>query len=135
MKNSSKLKKSFSIIELIFAIMIIGIIASVAIPKLLNLNSAATISSIKQDTNSIISAIQSYYIINKKINKISDTISLNTSIWDIKDKEVKYIDNKLTCIDISIKNTILSLTIYPEVSNNCKKLNDQGIISNSFSLN
>ena len=135
MKNSSRLKKSFSIIELIFAIMIIGIIASVAIPKLLNLNSAATVSSIKQDTNSIISAIQSYYIINKKIDKISDIISLNTSVWDIKDKEVKYIDNEITCISISIKNNLLSLTIYPEVSNICKKLNDQGIISNSFSLN
>jgi len=134
MKNILKLKKSFSIIELIFAIMIIGIIASVAIPKLLNLNSAATISSIKQDTNSIISSIQSYYIINKKIDKISDSISINTSLWKVEDKKVSYFENEKICISISIQNNTLDLLIYPESGNICKKINEQGIVSTRFSL-
>jgi len=135
MKKNLKYKKAFSIIELIFAIMIIGIIASVAIPKLLNLNSAATISSIKQDTNSIISSIQGYYIINKKIDKITDSINLNTNTWEIKDKEVQYLENQKSCITISISSNILSIKINPEVGNICKKLENQGIVSSKFTLN
>lgn len=135
MKKTYNEKKSFSIIELIFAIMIIGIIASVAIPKLLNINSKATVSTIKQDINSIISSIQSHYIINKKVDKISDTINLNSSIWNISNKSVKYIENKKTCIDISILDDKISIVINSTVGNICKELSNQGISTNTFPLN
>jgi len=42
-------KQSFSLIELIFILVVMGIIASVAIPKLINTKNNATVSSIKQD--------------------------------------------------------------------------------------
>ena len=70
-------KKAFSLIELIFVIAIIAIISSIAIPKLMNVNTSASVSSIKQDVNTIISSVQSYYLVNGSIAKISDAINLN----------------------------------------------------------
>ena len=99
------------------------------------LPSLPTVSSIKQDANSIISAVQSYYLINKKIDKISDSINLNTSIWDVNDKSVKYLENEKTCIEISIVDTQLKLTIDSTVGSICKELEEKGINSNIFELN
>ncbi|HIP12179.1 MAG TPA: prepilin-type cleavage/methylation domain-containing protein [Arcobacter sp.] len=135
MKKTYNEKKSFSIIELIFAIMIIGIIASVAIPKLFNLNTTATISAIKQDTSSIISSVQSYYILNKKIDKISDSINLNSSIWDISDTSVKFMENEKNCIDISILGNTLVVKINSTVGKICEELEIQGINSTIYILN
>ena len=128
-------KRAFSLIELIFAIVVIGIISTVAIPKLMSFTSKATVSTIKQDTNSILSAIQSYYIVNHKIDKITDAISINSSVWNITDKTVKYIQDKKTCIDITITTNTLTVTIDETSSDTCKKLKEQGITNQVFNLN
>jgi len=54
------MKKSFSLLELIFAIVIIAIIASVAIPKLTNNLSKANIVKLKSDINAIRSGLNEY---------------------------------------------------------------------------
>lgn len=128
-------KKAFSLIELIFTVVIIGIISTVAIPKLMSINSKANVSTIKQDTSSIISAIQSYYIVNNKIDKISDAISINPSVWSVADKTVKYMQNEEECINITIATDNLTITMDETSSAMCQELKDQGIITQVFNLN
>ena len=45
------MKSAFSLLELIFAIVILGIIASFAVPKLMDTKDSALISTIKRDIN------------------------------------------------------------------------------------
>ena len=73
MENNLKLQKAFSLIELIFVIAILGIIATIAVPKLLNSRSNAVVTTIKQDISTITTAIQSQYMLNGSIDKITDT--------------------------------------------------------------
>jgi len=128
---NNKYKKAFSLIELIFIIAVIAIISSIAIPKLANINNKATVSSIKQDINTIITSVKSYYLVNGTIHKISDTINLDNSVWTITDMVVKY----KSCITITLSSTQLSLSIDKSSSDICQKLNDNGIQNGTYSLN
>lgn len=65
--------KSFSLIELIFSILIIAIISSIAIPKLLNTNKPISILKVKNDLLLIQNALLEYK--NKKILQ-NETIDL-----------------------------------------------------------
>ena len=128
-------KKAFSLIELIFVIAIIAVISSIAIPKLMNVNTSASVSSVKQDINSIISSVQSYYLINGNITKISDAINLNKSVWDITDTIVKYKDGTNTCITITLSNTNIVININATAGNICTKLSDEGIENTTYNFN
>ena len=127
-------KKSFSLVELIFVIVVMGIIASVALPRLMDTRKDATASSLKQDISTITTSIQSYYLIKGSINKISDAVSLNNSVWKIFDTEVKYIENEKTCVDIKIENKQLKINIDPTTGDICQELSDSGIQNNSYDL-
>jgi general secretion pathway protein G len=54
------MKKAFTMIELIFVIVILGILAAVAIPKLMATRTDAKISAISQEVSSIMSEIPAY---------------------------------------------------------------------------
>ncbi|QOG12231.1 prepilin-type N-terminal cleavage/methylation domain-containing protein [Arcobacter sp. FWKO B] len=130
---------AFTILEIIFVIVIIGIISAVALPKLGLLGTDAKVNVIRQDIASLKSNIQSYFIINQKIDKISDIISLNPSVWKIEDKKVSFEDNEKVCLELEITNydlkTILKIRINETTSNNCKKLYNSGVRSEDFNLN
>ena len=83
MKKKLKLQKAFSLIELIFVIAVLGIIATVAVPKLLDSRSGAIVTTIKQDISTITTAIQSHYMLNGKIEKITDSVNINEKNWII----------------------------------------------------
>ncbi|VAY86894.1 putative transformation system protein [hydrothermal vent metagenome] len=127
-------KKSFSLIELIFMIVVMGIIASVALPKFMDTRNDAIVSSLKQDITTITTSIQSYYLLNGKIDKISDCVTLNSATWDISDTEIKYLENKKTCIDIKIEDSKLKVTIDNTTGTICQELTNQGISTISYSL-
>jgi general secretion pathway protein G len=133
-KSSVIRKKGFSLIELIFAIIIIAIIASVAVPKLMGINEKAKASTINGDISTIISSVQSYYMVHKKIDKISDSISLNPSIWNISDKEVSFKENTKECIKITVEATSINLTIDESAGSVCKELFASGIRNDIFNL-
>ena len=133
-KLKSKQLKAFSLIELIFAIVVIAIIASVAIPKLMGINSKAKTSTISGDISTIISSLQSYYMVHKKIDKISDSVTLNSSVWDIADKEVIFKENGKNCIKITVEDNNINLAVDETTGNICNELYTNGIKSDTFEL-
>ena len=131
------MKKSFSLIELIFAIVIIGIIASFAIPKYLNTKSKAEVSTIKRDVSTISTSIQVYYLSNQNITKITDAVVVNSTYWDISDKKVTYKDGSNDCLSLEIKTddgTYLQQTITVSAGTTCVELSNSGITTQRFDL-
>jgi general secretion pathway protein G len=126
--------RAFSLIELIFAIVVIAVIASVAIPKLMGINSKAKTSTVSGDISTIVSSVQSYYMVHKKIDKISDSVTLNPSVWSIGDKEVIYKENDKDCVKITVEEGSLSLVIEESAGGVCGELSKNGIRNEVFDL-
>lgn len=132
------MKYAFSLMELIFAVVIIAILASVGIPKLMNTKSDAVVSSVKHDVKMVTTSIQTHYLVNGKIDNISDAISLNSSFWDVQPLKAIFKDNDKECIILEIIDdngtNKLNLTINTSVTNVCTKLARAGIRSTSYEL-
>ncbi len=128
------LKKGFSIIELIFVIAVLGIIAAVAVPKLMDSRSSALATTIKQDISTITTSIQSYQLINNKIEKISDSVNINSSTWIVSDLNVKFMYEDNTCVTIEIVTNKLNVVIDKDSSAVCLKLYDSGVRDVSYEL-
>lgn len=128
------MKKAFSLIELIFAILIIAVISSIAIPKLFNISTNATANTIFQDTKTITNSIQSYYMLNGEIDKITDSVNINKKYWDIEDKKISFFDNNNECIVISIEDNTIITTINSNVGDICEELLAKGIENQIINL-
>ncbi|KAB7884552.1 prepilin-type N-terminal cleavage/methylation domain-containing protein [Poseidonibacter ostreae] len=128
------MKKGFSLLELIFAIVVIGIIASFAIPKYLDTRDSALVSTLKRDISTAITSIQSYHLQNGSISKISDAVTLNTTNWTIEDLKITYQDNTTDCAIIEVKESKLNLTVSADAGDICKKLDEAGIKTTSYDL-
>jgi general secretion pathway protein G len=128
------MKKAFSLLELIIVIVVIGIISSYAIPKYMNTRDQALASTIKRDIVTTISSIQSYYLINRKIDKISDALVLNKANWQIEDKKIQFLDNGENCVDLELEDEIIKLQITPSSGKVCKSLSEIGVTSQDIDL-
>ena len=62
------MKKGFTMIELIFVIVILGILASVAIPRLAATREDAEISATVSNLRTLVSDINSYYVVKGTLN-------------------------------------------------------------------
>ena len=133
------MKSGFSLLELIFAIVILGIVASFAVPKYLDTKDSALASTLKRDVSTATTSIQSYYLLNQKIDKISDAITVNNINWTLSDTDTKITD-KNACLELEIKTSdadvkSLELTVdTKESSNICKKISDSGLVTRSYVL-
>ncbi|MFY9090038.1 type II secretion system protein [Arcobacter aquimarinus] len=130
------MKNGFSLLELIFAIVILGIIASFAVPKYLDTKDSALVSTIKRDINTAINSIQSYYLLNQKIDKLTDTMNLNSSNWTIEDLKMS---DKNSCLSLEVKTTngIKSIELIVDITKEttiCKKIRDSGLVTKSYEL-
>jgi len=132
--KKTNLKKGFSLLEIIFIISILGIIAAVAVPKLLDSRSSAIVTTIKQDITTITTSVQSYYMLNGKIDKITDSVNLNPNTWDVTDKKLEYKINDVVCTTIEIDENKLIVGIDETTSDTCKKLYDSGIRDETYEL-
>jgi len=97
------MKKGFTMIELIFVIVILGILASVAIPKLAATRDDARAATIKTDIGTALNAIPAWYQGQKDV-RIGQAMSIDTSVW-VKNTDVNYTwsdDQNKTCVTISI---------------------------------
>ena len=128
------MKKGFSLLELIFAIVVIGIIASFAIPKYLDTRDSALVSTLKRDIATTTTSIQSYHLQNGSISKISDAVTLNTTNWTIEDLKITYKDDTTDCAVLEVKESKLNLTVTPIAGDICKKLDEAGIKTTSYDL-
>lgn len=130
------MKNAFSLLELIFVILIISIIASLAVPKFLDTRATAQTSTIKRDISTAISSIQSYYLINGKIDNISEAISLNNSVWEIETKKAVFKDSENECIVLEIKaeSKQIDLSINENAGTLCQKISNEGISSSTYKL-
>ena len=131
------MKSAFSLLELIFAIVILGIVASFAIPKYIDTKDTALVSTIKRDINTAISSIQSYYLLNQKIDKISDTLTINDTNWTVTDTKLT---DKNSCLSLEIKTSSggtksIEVTVDDTKKTTiCKKIQDAGLITTSYEL-
>lgn len=132
--NNKRHYRGFSLIELIFAIVVIAVISSVAIPKLMGINSQAKTSTVSGDIATIISSVQSYHMVHKKIDKISDSVTLNPSVWIIADKEVIFKESDKECIKITVNDDSVSLSIDETAGIVCTELFNSGIRDEVFEL-
>jgi general secretion pathway protein G len=128
------MKQAFSLIELIFAILVIAIITSVAAPKLFDFTNKATVTTITQDVGTIKTSIQNHYAMNGEINKISDSVNLNTKNWDINDTIVTYSDNGSECLTIELNTNTLDITINDNISDICTEIKSNGVITETIEL-
>jgi len=130
------MKPAFSLLELIFAIVILSIVASFAVPKYLETKDSALVSTIKRDINTATSSIQSYYLLNQKIDKISDALSVNDTNWNVTDTKI---EDKNSCLTLEVKttNNVKSLELTVDTTKTttiCKKIQDAGLITTSYEL-
>lgn len=128
------MKKAFSLLELIFAIVVIGIIASFAVPKYIDTRDSALASTIKRDLITVITSVQSYYLINQEIEKITDSVSVNESNWQVEDKKMLFNDKKEECLSLELSESSIIITIEPSKGNVCKILEEMGVKSETFDL-
>ena len=132
------MKSAFSLLELIFVIVILGIIASFAVPKFLDTKDSATASTIKRDVDTAVNSIQSYFMLNQTISAISDAINVNTTNWSL-DSNTKISDKRgclsleIVTVSASVKNLQLNLTT--SASSICAKLRNTGLITKTYELN
>ena len=77
------MKKGFTMIELIFVIVILGILAAVAIPKLAATRDDAKAASIKTDIGTAMQAVPAWYQGQKEASFLN-AMSLDTNVWKVK---------------------------------------------------
>ncbi|MEA3289719.1 MAG: type II secretion system protein [Campylobacterota bacterium] len=127
-------KKAFSMIELIFVIAILAIIGAVAVPKLLDSRNSAVISTIKQDVSTITTSVQSYYMLEGSISKITDAVNINENSWSVSDNKVEFSDNSKSCITIEVSGTQLKVVILENSTELCKEIYNEGVRSVTYEL-
>ncbi|MBK6548725.1 MAG: prepilin-type N-terminal cleavage/methylation domain-containing protein [Arcobacter sp.] len=130
------MKRAFSLIEIIFVIVILGIIVSFAAPKLMDTKDSALVSTLKRDVNTAVNSIQSYYLLNQKIDDIKDAINISDTNWDIEKLKMS---DKNSCIKLEIKKNqnIVSIDLQVDSAKDstiCKKIRDSGMVSKVYEV-
>jgi general secretion pathway protein G len=113
-------------IELVFVIVIIGILAAVAIPKLAATREDAKAGSIKSDIGTAINAIPAWYQ-GQKVADIKQAMSIDENVWKFSgnnDCVATYSDGDSGTVTLTLedadKNT--TLTSCPDTTTNNVRL-------------
>ena len=111
------MKKGFTMIELIFVIVILGILAAVAIPKLAATRNDAKAASIKTDIGTAMQAVPAWFQGQKEVS-FKNAMSIDTNVWKQSGSSCEYVytDGSGDTVTMSVdKNgTTTALTTCPE---------------------
>jgi general secretion pathway protein G len=116
---------------------ILGIVASFAVPKFMDTKDSALASTIKRDVDTAVSSIQSYYMLNQTINAISDAVTINQTNWTLDPNNIKISDKNgcLTLEIITLSNIkTLQLNLTTATSSICTKLRATGLVTKTYEL-
>jgi len=126
-------KNAFTMVELIFVIVILGILASVAIPKLSTTRDDAEVVKAAEEMRTLINDLAMYYTGNGKFGKLSDmtNISLVDTSFNAFDANLTtkaYYSNSANsekCIGLQVSSMGGDLNISAESSSStlCSSLN------------
>lgn len=130
------MRKAFSMLELVFVIVILGILASIAIPKFSSTRSEAEAVSIQSDLTQALSAIQrEVFVKNLSASAITaesmmQIAGLSKSRWVAVGNKIKLVkdgsvDSENDCVSLEFanqKDLVLEITPLPS-STLCNKLN------------
>ena len=114
------MKKAFTMIELIFVIVILGILAAVAIPKLSATRDDAEVSKVTQNIMTSISEIAAYAAsqseVNSDLSKMSNVIfdmtSNGTGVLDIANQNVTFKVKGNNCIVVQVDTNSTTDTLH-----------------------
>jgi general secretion pathway protein G len=84
------MKKGFTMIELIFVIVILGILAAVAIPKLAATRNDAKAAAIKTDIGTAMQAVPAWFQGQKEV-AFKNAMSIDTNVWKQSGSSCKYV--------------------------------------------
>jgi general secretion pathway protein G len=128
-------KKAFSLLELIFAIVIIGIISTVAVPKLLDTKASAEAAIIQKDISTIVSSVRAYYLVNDTLDDFEEALTLNKNTWEVKGTRAIYKDNETACVSVLVENKKLNVIVNEDNNGKvCSKIRALGVISTIYDL-
>ncbi len=83
------MRKGFTMIELIFVIVILGILAAVAIPKLAATRNDAKAASIKTDIGTAMQAVPAWFQGQKEV-AFQNAMSIDTNVWTQNGTKCEY---------------------------------------------
>lgn len=89
MKKNQRLKKAFTVLELIFVIIILGILAAVALPKLSTSKDEAEVSKALSNLKTIVSDMSSYALKN---NALTST-RLMSNVSELENVDLSSLNN------------------------------------------
>lgn len=123
------MKSAFSLLELIFVLVLLALIGSYAIPKYMNTKQAAVVTTVKRDIATITSSLQSYFLLHGEIDDINDALTLGNNNWQIDNKTITYKSSGQDCITIRVneEEQELELNINETLDTICEKLSNAGI--------
>jgi len=129
------MKKAFTLIELIFVIVIIGLLAAVAVPKFLNLKQHAQANSVVKTTvdaaQQAVEAAINYRDLEDETNyTLRDLINLNGKNWNWSDTNntIDYNTTNGTVAEINLSDSEVNYSI------NCNNFTDSKTIAECAKL-
>lgn len=109
-------KKAFTMLELVFILVILGILAAVAIPKISASRDDAKLVALKSDINTLKTAFPAYFLAQGQ-GTFTTAITLSSANWNLNDYAItsKLQDsNQNPCISAKLLNTNNMLASTPK---------------------
>ncbi len=121
------MKKGFTMIELIFVIVILGILAAVAIPRLAATRDDAKLAAVKTDIGTFMNAVPAWYQ-GQKDARIAEAAGIDTAQWKKNGTNEEYtltMDGS-ACVTIAVwddNGTALSAQVATQGTANTNDIN------------